>query len=374
MTKQLLLIGGGHSHVEVIRRFGATPEPGVAVTLLSPDRHTAYSGMLPGHVAGHYSHAECHIDLDALCRAAGVRRIAGTAGSLDLARRLARCSDGGAAHYYDVLSIDAGAAPALDAIPGARNHGLPLRPVAGFLEGWQFLRAAARSGGLHIVVVGSGAAGVEIVLAMQHRLALDGAPARFTLIGAGSVLLSGHARGVRRRLERILRERGIALRLGTPVTRAETGGLWLRDGQRVAADTFVWATGAAAPGWPRASGLQTDAAGFIAVDEHLQSLSHPGVFAAGDIASMAGASPPKSGVYAVRQGPPLAANLRCALRGEALLRYTPQTRALALISTGDRQAVASYGPFALSGRWVWRWKDALDRRFMARYRGTAESL
>lgn len=373
MTRQLLLIGGGHSHVEVIRRFGAAPEPGVAVTLVSPDRHTAYSGMLPGHVAGHYTRAECHIDLDALCRAAGVRRIAGTAGSLDLKQRLAHCADG-VEQRYDVLSIDAGSAPALDAIPGARSHGLPLRPVARFLEGWQALRAAAHGSGLRIAVVGSGAAGVEIALAMQHRLALDDAPAQFALIGTGSALLSGHARGVQRRFERILRERGIALRLGAPVARVEADGLWLTDGQRVAADTVVWATGAAAPDWPHASGLQTDADGFIAVDEHLQSLSHPGVFAAGDIASMSGASHPKSGVYAVRQGPPLAENLRRALRGESLLRYKPQARALALISTGDRYAVASYGTFAVGGRWVWRWKDYIDRGFVARYHTAADTI
>ena len=373
MIRQLLLIGGGHSHIEVIRRFGLSPEPGVAVTLLSPDRHTAYSGLLPSHVAGHYTHAECHIDLGTLCRDAGVRRIAGTAEGLDLARQLARCDDGQELRF-DLLSIDAGSAPALDAVPGARDHGLPLRPVARFLEGWQALRAVARGGGLHIAVVGAGAAGVEIALAMQHRLALDAAPARFTLIGDGPAILAGHARGVQRRFERILHERGIVLHLDVAVERAEAGALWLCRGERCAADAVVWATGAAAPAWPRASGLQTDAAGFIAVDEHLQSLSHPGVFTAGDIASMTGASHPKSGVYAVRQGPPLAENLRRALRGEKLLRYRPQARALALISTGDRQAVASYGPFAFGGRWVWRWKDHIDRGFVARYRATAGSM
>jgi selenide,water dikinase len=132
-------------------------------------------------------------------------------------------------------------------------------------------------------------------------------------------------------------------------------------------------TGAAAPAWPRASGLQTDAAGFIAVDTHLQSLSHPGVFAAGDIASMQDTPRPKSGVYAVRQGPPLTENLRRALRGEPLVEYHPQARALALISAGDRYAVASYGPFALSGAWVWRWKDRIDSAFMQRYRAAPEN-
>ena len=161
----------------------------------------------------------------------------------------------------------------------------------------------------------------------------------------------------------------ITVRLDTAVERVSPGILFLRGGDRLAFDEVVWVTGAAAPAWPRASGLQTDAAGFIAIDKHLQSLSHPGVFAAGDIASMMDAPRPKSGVYAVRQGPPLAENLRRALRGETLLDYHPQPRALALISAGDRYAVASYGPFALSGAWVWRWKNRIDTAFMQRYRG-----
>jgi selenide,water dikinase len=372
IRKRLLLIGGGHSHVEVIRRWGTAPEPGVAVTLISPDRHTPYSGMLPGYIAGHYRFEDCHIDLDALCRACGVTRIETGAGSLDLAARRARCSHAGE-QPYDILSIDTGSTPALAVIPGAEHHGIAVKPVAQFLERWTALRGRARAtaAGLRICVVGAGAAGVEIALAMQHRIRADSGNAQFTVISDGPTVLAAHPRGVQRRFAATLRARGIAVRLDAPVQRAEDGALLLPGGERLLADETVWVTGAAAPSWPRASGLRTDAAGFIAVDAHLQSLSHPGVFAVGDVASMAGAPRPKSGVYAVRQGPPLAENLRRALRGEQLLEYRPQRTALALISTGDRYAVASYGPFAFSGAWVWRWKDRIDTAFMKRYRGTA---
>lgn len=372
MTRRLLLIGGGHSHVEVIRRWGLAPEPGVSVTLVSPDRHTPYSGMLPGYIAGHYGHADCHIDLDAVCAAAGVTRVAATAGALDLGARVARCGQAPDQHF-DLLSIDTGSTPVIAAIPGAAEHGIAIKPVAAFLQRWERLREQARAATrpLHIVVVGAGAAGVEVILAMQHRMAADGGHARFTLIGNEAVILGVHPRGVQRRFEVILRERGIGVRTGTTVARAESGALLLGSGERLPCDETVWVTGAAAPAWPRASGLRCDAAGFIAVDRHLQSLSHPGVFAAGDIASMAESPRPKSGVYAVRQGPPLHDNLRRALRGEPLRTYDPQPRALALVSAGDRYAVASYGPLALGGRWVWMWKDRIDRGFMARYRATA---
>ena len=369
MPKRLLLIGGGHSHVEVIRRWGLAPEPDVAMTLISPDRHTPYSGMLPGYIAGHYSHADCHIDLDAVCTQAGVTRIGASVGAVDFAARIARCSHA-PDQPFDVLSIDTGSTPVLAPIPGAERHGIAVKPVAQFLDLWAQLREAAGTAPrpLQVVVVGAGAAGVEVVLAMQHRIAGDGGRATFTLIGDGPTILGVHPRGVQQRFMAILQHQGISVRLDTAVDHVAAGSLLLRGGERLAFDEVIWVTGAAAPAWPRASGLQTDAAGFIAVDTHLQSLSHPGVFAAGDIASMQDTPRPKSGVYAVRQGPPLTENLRRALRGEPLVEYHPQARALALISAGDRYAVASYGPFALSGAWVWRWKDRIDSAFMQRYR------
>jgi selenide,water dikinase len=374
MPKRLLLIGGGHSHVEVIRRWGLAPEPDVAVTLISPDRHTPYSGMLPGYIAGHYSHADCHIDLDAVCAQAGVTRIGASVGAVDFAARIARCSHA-PDQPFDVLSIDTGSTPVLAPIPGAERHGIAVKPVAQFLDLWAQLREAAGTAPrpLQVVVVGAGAAGVEVVLAMQHRIAGDGGRATFTLIGDGPTILGVHPRGVQQRFMAILQHQGISVRLDTAVERVAAGSLLLRGGERLAFDEVIWVTGAAAPAWPRASGLQTDAAGFIAVDTHLQSLSHPGVFAAGDIASMQDTPRPKSGVYAVRQGPPLTENLRRALRGEPLVEYHPQARALALISAGDRYAVASYGPFALSGAWVWRWKDRIDSAFMQRYRAAPEN-
>ena len=371
MTRRLLLVGGGHSHVEVIRRWGLDPEPGVAVTLLSPDRHTPYSGMLPGFIAGHYRFGDCHIDLDNLCRRSGVARVENALSAIELARRTVQC-EGGSEHAYDIVSLDTGSTPVLAPIPGATEFGIPVKPVARFLEHWAALRAAAGTATPDIAVVGAGAAGVEVTLAMQYRIHADGGRAHFTLVSDGPTILASHPAGVQQRFAAILRARGITVRLQAPVQGAEEYGLRLAGGERLRADHVIWITGAAAPAWAHDCGLQTDAAGFIAVDAHLQSLSHPGVFAAGDVATMTATPHPKSGVYAVRQGPPLAENLRRALRGAPLLRYHPQRMALALISTGDRCAVASYGPLSVWGNWVWRWKDRIDTAFMRRYRMTAQ--
>ncbi len=375
MPKRLLLIGGGHSHVEVIRRFGLAPEPGVAVTLVSPDRHTPYSGMLPGHIAGHYRFEDCHIDLEMLCRGAGVRRVAGTITGLDLQRRVGRCTDG-AEYVFDVVAVDSGSTPVTAGIPGAAEHGMPIKPVSVFLDHWTTLRTAARTAttGLRIAIVGAGAGGVELALAMHHCIHNDNGRAQFTIISDGPTLLPAHPAGVQRSFSAVLRKRGITLRLDAPVRAASTEGLVLGSGERLPADHVIWVTGAAAPAWPRASGLQTDDGGFIAVNRHLQSPSHGFAFATGDIAAMQSTPRPKSGVYAVRQGPPLPENLRRALRGEPLLEYQPQRRALALISTGDRYAVASYGPFAFGGGWVWWWKNYIDTAFMQRYRNTTQEI
>ena len=369
MSRRLLLVGGGHSHIEVLRRWALAPEPGTTLTLISPERHTAYSGMLPGHIGGDYSHAECHIDLDALCDAAGATRIAAAVTGLDLAARRALTKDG-SAHGYDWLAINVGSVPATTNIAGSDRHGVAVRPVANFLAHWEELRAAALNAprALELVVVGNGTAGVEVVLAMQQRIAGEGGRAHFTLAGDGPELLPAHPAAVRRRFEQRLKDCGIRLRLGQPVTRASAGLLQFADGGGLAFDEVLWLTGAGAPAWPRASGLDCDERGFIRIDATLRSLSHPEVFATGDVASMIHAPRPKSGVYAVRQGPPLHDNLRCALRNEPLREYQPQRRALALIGTGDGAAVASYGPLSWEGAWVWRWKTRIDRRFMARYR------
>lgn len=374
MNRRLLLVGGGHSHVEVIRRWGLAPEPGVTVTLVNPDRHASYSGMLPGFIAGHYRFEECHIDLDALCRRAGVTRIESSVSGIDLMRGAAQCA-GGADQPYDIISIDTGSTPVTANIPGADRHGTPVKPVAQFLEHWTALRAAARNAAtdLRIAVVGAGAGGIEVALAMQHRIHADGSHAQFTIVSDGPAILASHPAGVRRRLEAILCARGIAVRLHAPVRRALPDRLDLGDGVPLAADHIVWITGAAAPAWPRASGLQTDEHGFIAINTSLQSISHPQVFAAGDVAAMIATPRPKSGVYAVRQGPPLAANLRRALRGKPLLAYRPQTTTLALISAGNRHAIASYGPVAFGGAWVWHWKNRIDHAFMRHYNATAET-
>ena len=370
--KRLVLVGGGHSHVEVIRRIGQKPSVGLHVTLVSPQRYTAYSGMLPGLVAGHYDYAQCHIDLQALSAAACIDWVPDAAVGLDLAKRTLHCASG-AILTYDVTSLDVGSAPPHDPAQTPVATDIAVKPTESFLHWWESVRVHARTHGLRILTVGGGAAGVEMTLAMQHHLRQTGGHAQFSIATMSSTILPEHAAGVRRRFERVLRERDVGVLVGARVMRLEDRAAWLDSGARIEADHLVWALGPKAAGWPGRSGLATDDQGFVLVDRHLRSISHPEIFAAGDIATLRDHPHPKSGVYAVRHGPPLAENLRRVLSGGTLLAYTPQRTALALISTGDRYAVASWGGLAAQGRWVWRWKDRIDRAFMARYRPQARA-
>ena len=372
IAQDLVLVGGGHAHVRVLKSFGMRPVPGVRVTLITRDVETPYSGMLPGYVAGHYSFEECHIDLGRLARFAGARLIRDEAIGLDRAGRFVRCR----AHppiRWDLLSIDIGSAPRADDVPGAAEHTIAVKPIARFAGRWEALLARAeKMPRLRLAVVGGGAAGVELALSAQHRLAGVCEGAVEVGLVTRDALLPSHNLRVRRLFERILAERGIAVLAARAVARVEPGVLICSDGTRIAFDEALWVTEAGAAPWLAETGLPLTADGFIAIDETLRSTGDRSIFAAGDVATMIAHPREKAGVYAVRQGPPLAANLRRALAGKPVRRAVPQRRGLALIGTGDRHAVASRGPLACYGASMWRLKDWIDRRWMRRYRELPE--
>ncbi len=374
VAKDLVLVGGGHAHVAVLRRFGMQPVPGLRLTLITRDIHTPYSGMLPGYVAGHYDYDECHIDLGPLARFAGARLYHAEVEGLDLDNRQV-FAQGRPPVDFDLLSINTGSRPRTIEVPGVLEFAMPVKPIDEWLHQWQGLqqRVLASRGTFRMVVVGGGAGGVELALSTQHRLrtllAENGdEPERLhvELLTDGDEIFSTHNAGVRRRFERILNERGIGLHTGHRVIEVTADAVHCERRESRQADAVQWVTQASAPGWPAEAGLAVDEHGFIQVDDCLQSPSHPQVFAAGDIASMPDPRP-KSGVFAVRQGPVLTENLRRASRGRALKRYRPQRNFLGLISTGDRYAVASRGGWSTEGAWLWRLKDWIDRRFMLRF-------
>ena len=375
VLKDLVLVGGGHAHVTVLKKFAMRPVPGVRITLICRDLQAPYSGMLPGFIAGHYSFDEAHIDLVPLSRFAGARFFHDEVVGLDTDNKTLICR-GRPAVSYDVLSINVGSAPDISAVPGAAANVTPVKPIDGFVENWQSLceRILPRQTGLRVGIVGAGAGGVELTLAVQYRLKEllagkwpDNVAPEFHLFTDANEVLTTHNRFVRAKFRRVLAERNINVHTRHKVTEVRPGALQCANGATFELDEILWVTMARAQTWPAQAGLDVDEQGFIKVNDTLESVSHPDIFAAGDIAHMVNYPRPKSGVFAVRQGPPLSLNVRRKLLDRRLKPFFPQKEFLSLISTGDKYAIASRSWWALEGSWVWTWKDWIDRRFMRKF-------
>ncbi len=381
IVKDLVLVGGGHAHVAVLKKFGMKPLPGARLTLITADVHTTYSGMLPGFIAGHYHLDACHIDLRPLARFAGARIYHTAATGLDLAGRRVICRDRPPVPY-DLLSIDIGSTPSIADVPGAAEFATPVKPIGEFVARWRAIaaRVLARNRPLRIALVGAGAGGVELTLAIQHRLARELAARgdgdantrfEFHLITDMADILTTYDPLTRAKFNRVLARRRVHVHTDARVVEVTHGALVSARGEVIPADEILWVTQAAAQAWLKDTGLALDDDGFIEVDRCYRSTSHSDVFAAGDICHML-VMRPKAGVFAVRAGPPLARNLRRALVGKALRPHRPQRRFLSLISTGDKYAVASRNGIALWGAWVWTAKDWIDRRWMRKYTALPE--
>ena len=380
ILKDVVLVGAGHTHVGVLRRFGMKPEPGVRLTLITRQLDSPYSGMLPGQVAGLYGFDDTHIDTGPLSRFANARLFHDEAVGIDLPGRRVICRHRPPVPF-DLLSLDIGSTPNTGEVPGASEHAVPVKPIDGFLHRFEALRTRVRAAGgrRRIGIVGAGAGGVELLLSLERRLrrdveaaGLDPAGLSFTLVTGSREVLPAFPERMRSRFAAILAERGIAIRTGSPVVAVASDALRLSDGTEVPFDELLWTTRAAPAPWLRDTGLALDESGFIRVRPTLESISHPAVFAAGDVAAVEGYRLPRSGVYAVRQGPALADNLRRSLTGRPLAPYRPQSDALYIISTGEPYALGTRNGVVLEGAWVWRVKDWIDRRFMARFNDLPE--
>jgi pyridine nucleotide-disulfide oxidoreductase family protein len=379
--KKLLLLGAGHAHVQVLARLAQNRPADLDVTVLTPYPHLTYSGMVPGLMAGHYGERDCQIPLEPLISAAGAKWVRARCTGLDASERRVRLSPAAPSRSpndilppdlpYHFLSIDTGAVidrSRLDAeMPGAAAHALIVRPIEVFASLWPRVLEQARTRALSVAVIGSGAAGIELLFAAEQGLRTQGvAGARFTLITGGGEPLASYPAGLQARALKRLKRLSITL-LRDRCVGMDKGLLRLGSGSELACDVPILAIGTHAPPWLQGSGLALCGSGHVQVNAFQQSTSHPEVFAAGDVATRLDAPHPRSGVHAVRAGPPLAENLLAANAGQPLKPHRPPRHTLNLLSCGAGHAIASWGPLHAEGAWAWRWKDRIDRAFMAKY-------
>ncbi|MDX1977414.1 MAG: FAD-dependent oxidoreductase [Pseudanabaenaceae cyanobacterium bins.68] len=352
----IVLVGGGHSHAIALRKFGQSALPGLQLTLISDQPAATYSGMLPGYIAGCYRRRQCQINLVDLAKFAGASLIIDQVIGLDLSQQQVICSQGSPVKF-DYLSLNTGIVSAKLGLD--HPHSIAVKPLGQFLQAWQRLLAdVGSSNSLKLAIAGGGVGGIELALAMERRLGkMFGDRLQVRLADRGTKLLPSHNAQVRSLVEQVLAQRRIRVDLEAEVTSWNPSK----------SDYLFWATQATAPLWLARSGLATNAQGFVLINNRLQSLSHPQVFATGDIATNPSYPRPKAGVFAVRQGLPLWQNLTGIAKGQPLVDYIPQAQFLSLINTADGQAIASWGKWGWRSPLAWWWKQWLDSSFMAQF-------
>ena len=365
--KRLVLVGGGHAHLSVLEKLARVPLPDAQVILITPNRYQNYSGMLPGWIAGHYTREQSRVDLQPLVTAAGVHMITASVTEMSAANRMLLLSDGQSL-TYDMLSLDVGSETQIAGLEALGARLLPVKPLDDFFDQWpDIFNAATHQKDYALIVVGGGAAGVEMALAAQYALSRSGAREHVTLVVSSDGMLKGHNPSVRRRVLAYIQKVGIVMHQS-----AATGvvdGLHFPNGHHIYADQVIAATGAKPLSWLRQSGLSLDEQGYILVDAHHRTQSHPEVFAVGDTCARTDVQMARSGVHAVKAGPVLADNLYAVLADSAadLKEYRPRKSSLYLLACGPKYAIASWGSISFEGRWVWRLKDWIDRGFIKRF-------
>jgi selenide,water dikinase len=372
-SPRLVLAGCGHAHLFVLEALAAKQFPRVHVTLVSPAEQYFYSGMASGVIASQYDPKQACFHPSRLAQAAGAEWVCASVTDIDAEARRVSLDDGRVL-AYDLLSLDIGARLTADHLPGVQSRAIPVKPVHDAFGIGTAADAAIREASparpARIVVVGGGAAGVEITICLSARLHRDhrADKHRIMILEAGAHMLSQQSESARDKAGAVLRARKIEVRTRVRVEMVQDGFVVPDSGTSIPFDVLVWATGPRAPDLFRDSGLPTDDKGYLRVDDTLQAEGHPTVFGAGDCVSLVGHSwVAKAGVYAVRQGPVLARNLAAFLRGDPLDTYRPQTDWLSLVNLGDGRGLMTYRGYAAVGRPEWWLKDWIDRRFMRRF-------
>lgn len=363
IVKDLVFVGGGHTHALVLRKWAMAPVPGVRVTCINPGATAPYSGMLPGYIAGHYTREELDIDLVRLARVAGARLIVDRAVALDPEAKQIRLGTGRVIRY-DIASLDIGITAEMPALPGFAEHGIPAKPLGRFADIWA--RTCAGEGPIRIAILGGGVAGCEVAMAAVHRMNGLNREVTVSVIDRGRVL-SSVVPAARTRLLGALIEHGVDVIEHARPAAIEAKAVVLEDGRRIASDLTIGTAGATPQAWVADIGLPCRD-GFLEVDQYLRSVADPTIYAAGDCAHIVHDPRPKAGVYAVRAAPILTHNIRADLLGLQRKAFNPQKDFLKLISMGGKVAVAEKAGFARAGRPLWRWKNSIDQGFMDKFR------
>lgn len=358
--KTLVLIGGGHAHLHCLEQFNKHSFKDWRVLLISPSVHQYYSGMFSGYIEELYTLNDMRVDLERLCEKIGAAFIEDRIDAVDTDSKQLTGAQG-AVYRYDLASFDIGSTTV---VPESLAEQIPaLKPNYHFPEQLRQIRETRSP-----VIAGGGASGVEIAFSIhswrKHRqFGLN------SVLVSSSALLSGQGSRISKSIEAIANRKALPFYTGEKVDKMNDRKIITHTGKSFPKSGILWLTGPGSNPLFATSGIQTDEAGFLLVNDQLQSLDHPDIFGAGDCISFkSDSSLPKNGVFAVRQGPVLWHNLKNCMFSGKLIPFIPPKRFLAILSTGGGEAFLTYGKFHLHGKIPWRIKQSIDRKFLMRYK------
>jgi len=376
MAKHLVLAGGGHAHLTILKELADFTARGHRVTLVSPEPFHSYSGMGPGLLGGSYRPEEVRFDVRAMTERAGGVYVAGEVERVDAAARRLILRDG-AEIPYDVASFNLGSRVPLERLGGAGPGIVPVKPISGLATARAAILATATATAtstvqpLRLLVVGGGPAGVEIAGNLCRLVEEHSISAEISLV-AGSRLLGAFPPKLRTKAFDSLSQRQVTLCEGSRVVAVNHHRAVLDDGRFLPYDFAFVATGVVPPALFRQSLLPVGPDGGLRVNARLQCDAHPELFGGGDCIHFAPRPLDKVGVHAVRQNPILCHNLLAALENKTLQSYTPQRDYLLIFNLGDGRGLLHRNGLVVDGRPAFRLKDWIDRRFMRRFQVSGE--
>jgi NADH dehydrogenase FAD-containing subunit len=370
---QLVLLGAGHAHLEVIRFARSVTRRGFALTVVAPGPFW-YSGLATGVLGGMYPAEEDQIDVARMVEEAGGCFICGQATAILPTYRTIELTEGPPL-CYDVLSLNLGSEVPTWRVEGLAEHAIAVKPISNLLRlRDEVSRRLAEDRGsipLRIVIVGGGATACEVAGNLHGLTERAGGKAAITLVAGDDRLMASWSERAGESVLKSLTGRGISILLGSPARRVEQGLVVTAQGSKIPFDVLVAAIGLVPPRLIIASGLRTDKDGGLLVDEYLRSVGAPAIFGGGDCIALQGHTLPRVGVHAVSQASILRHNLMAALEGRpewAFRRFRPQQEVLQILNLGDGTGLAAHGDWLWHGKLALQLKDLIDRRYLATYR------
>ena len=363
-TKQLVLIGGGHANVQVLKKLCMNNIKGLHTILISEHFEAIYSGMTPGFIHEDFSREEISIDLQRLCFNAGATFIKDKVIKLDTNHKELHLQNFPTVNY-DLLSINTGSISNTKKINIENSSKcFFVKPISSLVKNLNQIDQIVKNNKNKIVIIGGGVASYELAFSLKRRYE---SLAEFTILGKKILKEKNLNKKTKNDLKGIAENLNIKVYQGEVISISEKY-LTLNNGEKIDCDLSLISTGASIESWLLESNLSKDEKGFIKVNDNLLSIYDKNIFVTGDACSIENKPKPKSGVMAVRQGETLKENIFLKLTGKNLIKFKPQKNWLYLIGTYKNYALLNYFILSFHSRWCWVLKVWIDRNFINNFK------